>query len=52
MSKYKPLLDDVKKELIDYGYEFKRLSLKERWVIINKIKWYVIKIDETDYYMI
>ena len=27
-----------KKELIDYGYEFKRLSLKERWVLIVKKK--------------
>ncbi len=25
-----------KKELIPYGYEFKKLSLKEKWVIINK----------------
>ena len=25
-----------KKELLDYGYEFKRLSLKERWVWIVK----------------
>ena len=23
-----------KKELLDYGYEFKKLSLKERWVCI------------------
>ena len=28
-----------KKELLDYGYEFKRLSLKERWVwIVRKQK--------------
>ena len=27
-----------KKELIQYGYEFKRLSLKEQWVMIVKIK--------------
>ena len=25
-----------KKELLEYGYEFKRLSLKERWVLIVK----------------
>ena len=25
-----------KKELLDYGYEFKRLSLKEKWVMIVK----------------
>ena len=25
-----------KKELLDYGYEFKKLSLKERWVMIVK----------------
>ena len=25
-----------KKELIDYGYEFKKLSLKEKWVWIVK----------------
>ena len=25
-----------KKELLDYGYEFKKLSLKERWVCIVK----------------
>jgi hypothetical protein len=25
-----------KKELLDYGYEFKRLSLKEEWVLIVK----------------
>ncbi len=25
-----------KKELLDYGYEFKRLSLKEKWVWIIK----------------
>ena len=25
-----------KKELLDYGYEFKRLSLKEKWVWIVK----------------
>ena len=27
-----------KKELHAYGYEFKRLSLKEKWVMIVKIK--------------
>ena len=27
-----------KKELPAYGYEFKKLSLKERWVMIVKIK--------------
>ena len=27
-----------KKELPNYGYEFKKLSLKERWVWIIKIK--------------
>ena len=27
-----------KKELLDYGYEFKRLSLKEKWVMIVKKK--------------
>lgn len=26
-----------KKELPAYGYEFKRLSLKEKWVLIQKI---------------
>ncbi len=26
-----------KKELVDYGYEFVKLSLKEKWVIIKKI---------------
>ena len=26
----------LKKELINYGYEFKKLSLKERWVMIVK----------------
>jgi hypothetical protein len=25
-----------KKELLDYGYEFKKLSLKEKWVMIVK----------------
>ena len=25
-----------KKELIDYGYEFKKLSLKEKWICIVK----------------
>ncbi len=25
-----------KKELLDYGYEFKKLSLKEKWVWIVK----------------
>ena len=25
-----------KKELLDYGYEFKKLSLKEKWVLIIK----------------
>ena len=41
MSKYKPLWDYVKnnkKELLDYGYEFKKLSLKEKWVWIVKKK--------------
>ena len=27
-----------KKELLDYGYEFKKLSLKEKWVWIVKKK--------------
>ena len=27
-----------KKELLDYGYEFKKLSLKEQWVWIVKKK--------------
>ena len=27
-----------KKELLDYGYEFKKLSLKEKWVMIIKRK--------------
>ena len=27
-----------KKELLDYGYEFKKLSLKEKWVWIVKRK--------------
>ena len=27
-----------KKELLDYGYEFKNLSLKEKWVRIIKKK--------------
>lgn len=28
-----------KKELIDYGYEFKKLSLREKWVwIVKKIQ--------------
>ena len=27
-----------KKELFDYGYEFKKLSLKEKWVMIVKKK--------------
>ena len=27
-----------KKELLDYGYEFKKLSLKEKWVMIVKKK--------------
>ena len=27
-----------KKELPDYGYEFKKLSLKEKWVMIVKKK--------------
>ena len=26
----------LKKELLDYGYEFKKLSLKEKWVLIVK----------------
>ena len=29
---------NFKKELLDYGYEFKRLSLKEKWVMIVKRK--------------
>lgn len=28
----------LKKELLDYGYEFKKLSLKEKWIWIVKIK--------------
>ena len=27
-----------KKELLDYGYEFKKLSLKEKWVKIERRK--------------
>ena len=52
MSKYEPLWRYVKennkeeyklsfeevKELPDYGYEFKKLSLKEKWVWIIKKK--------------
>ena len=49
MSKYEPLWKYIKDnnkdeyklsfdevELLDYGYEFKRLSLKEKWVWIVK----------------
>ena len=54
MSKYEPLWKYVeennkdeyklsfeeigKKELLDYGYEFKKLSLKEKWVKIERRK--------------
>ncbi len=34
--KYDHAFLSFKKELIPYGYEFKKLSLKEKWVIINK----------------
>ena len=39
MSKYEPLwkyIKDNKKELLDYGYEVVKISIKEKYVLIHK----------------
>ena len=37
MSKYNFLWEYIKKELLEYGYQVGKISLKEKTVIFNKI---------------